>query len=951
MKAWSRADLLSLFLVILGIASLFSTSNWLTIICFMLASVILLHCVYNARYDLLRYRDFLCHYQAVLSAANDGWIAWNSNNEYVGSSKRFRDDLGLSRSNGISMADVLKGLDEDDSSELSFQISKLKKAGVPFSITVTPKHSFLHSHSLTNRDNALKSSGREAENRNDPEIKIKLCGARVVVSGVETTLLWSSDISSTSAIIASLEAQLRLAESDLNQKNEMLDELPIPVWGRDSALKISYCNKKYAESVGQVREKILMNNIPLIAGTLFGQGHSLAENARKCRRDQSIAQFAVINGARRKLMVTEKHTKRNTFVGFSQDITDEDEISVNFERMVKANYEVLENLSTAIAIFGENMRLVFFNTAYQKLMKLETVWLHAKPTYAEVLDECRNNRQMTEYADFQAYKKSEMSMFTSLTGPAQELVHLPNGKTLRRLVAPYPLGGLLFVFEDVTDSLALQRKNNTLLAVHKETIDHLHEGIMVYGSNNRLKILNNSLLKVWDIEERNIEELKGKHISEVLDELKDKIDFEGDWSEFKENAISSLTDRSPKTGRLMRKDDSVVLFSYTPLPDGAHMLSFIDITDTYMVEKAVMEKNLALKEAHQLRYEFVSAISTELKDPVTNLIGFTELLEHEYYGSLNQKQKEYCRYILDSSSQLYQLINSLLEMVLIDVGPAANLEMSNFVLKDTINEVVAVLEKRAQNKSVKIETHFQNPILRMNGDRKRIKQFLFNIMINAIQASPVNGIVDIRTVVEDDSSVKIIVKDERAERSDNDGYGGIFGSGEGGGNEGGGGAIYRIGLKRRPSSSSANDSVRTHIRRILDAKGASMLLVRALIEQHGGTLSLSRDAQGCSYVICTLPTHCDNSISDEGLLSEYIDTRAETADGHAEEEEVEWMSGMGEVGGKGGVEVIEGATGRVCGTDRATGASAGEKTDGAEIAEDEKELVKTAIVNAAVVNG
>ncbi len=59
MKTWSKADLLSLFLVILGIISLiFSTSNLLPIFSFMLASVILLHCVYNSRYELLKFRDF-----------------------------------------------------------------------------------------------------------------------------------------------------------------------------------------------------------------------------------------------------------------------------------------------------------------------------------------------------------------------------------------------------------------------------------------------------------------------------------------------------------------------------------------------------------------------------------------------------------------------------------------------------------------------------------------------------------------------------------------------------------------------------------------------------------------------------------------------------------------------------------------------------------------------------
>lgn len=821
MKTWSKADLLSLFLVILGIISLiFSTSNLLPIFCFMLASIILLHCVYNSRYELLKYRDFLCHYQAVLTSANDGWIAWNDENEYIGSSKKFRDELGIKFAPNIFVSDILAVLKEEDANELTFQLNKLKKVGTPFNITVSPQKS---------------------------GAKIKICGSRVIVSGIETTLLWSSDITNTLILISSLEKKLFESEEALSKRNKILDELPIQVWSRNSDLKIIYCNKRYADSIGQSREKVLAHNVPLIPGTLFGQGHSLAENAKKCNRDQSIAQFAVIDGVRRKLVVSEKHVDNGAFVGFAQDITEEDDLSMNLDRIIKANYDVLDNLSTAIAIFGDNMRLIFFNSAYQKLMKLETVWLHAKPTYAEVLDECRNNRQMAEHADFQAFKKTELAMFTSITSPVQELMHLPNGKTLRRLTAPYPLGGLLFVFEDVTDSLALQRKNNTLLAVQKETIDHLHEGIVVYGSNNRVKILNNSVLKIWDVGDKSIDEIKGMHISDMLEYLKEKIDYGENWQEFKENAISSLTDRTPKTGRLMRKDDSVVLFSYIPLPDGAHMLSFIDITDTCTVEKAIMEKNIALKEAHKLRYEFVSGISTELKEPINCLMGFTELLSREYYGTLNQKQKEYCQYILDSSNQLHQLINNLLEMVLIDIG-SNNLEMSTFIVKDVINEAISIVEKRAHDKNVTIETLFENPIIKMNGDRKRIKQFLFNVLINAIQASPVDGKIEVRTVVDGEDGVKIIVKDQRIEHENVN--------------------AYKIDLKRRHP---LNAPVRAHIRRILESKGASMLLVRSLIEQHGGTLSVNSDAEGGSYVICSLPTKYDNRITPDKLLYEYKD--------------------------------------------------------------------------------
>ena len=823
MKTWSKADLLSLFLIVLGIISLiFSASSLLPIFCFMIASVTLMHCVYNARYELIKYRDFLCHYQAVLTSANDGWIAWNTYNEYVGSSRKFREEFGIKSAPNILISDVIATINDEDARELTFQLNKLKKSGTPFNIIVKPRIS---------------------------DAKIRICGSRIVVSNVETIVLWCPDITNTSVLVSSLEKKLFESEEILAKVNNILDELPIPVWARNSDLKISYCNKKYAESVNLAKEQIIQSNTPLVPGNLFGQGHSLAENAKKCNRDQCIAQSTIINGTRKRLLINEKHATNGTFVGFAQDITEEENLSENLDRVIKANYDVLDNLSTAIAIFGENTRLVFFNSAYQKLMKLESVWLHAKPTYSEVLDECRNNRQMAEHADFQAFKKAEVAMFTSITAPVQELMHLPSGKTLRRLTAPYPLGGLMFVFEDVTDSLALQRKNNTLLAVQKETIDHLHEGILVYGSNNRIKILNSSVLKIWDIEDKNTDEIKGMHISEMLDYIKDKIDYDDNWKEFKENAISSLTDRTPKTGRLMRKDNSVVLFSYIPLPDGAHMLSFIDITDTCVVEKAIMEKNLALKEAHKMRYEFVSGISTELKEPISCLIGFTELLAREYYGTLNQKQKEYCKYILDSSNQLYQLINSLLEMVLIDVG-SSELELSTFVVKDAINEVVSIVEKRAHDKNVTIETHYENPTLSMNGDRKRIKQFLFNVLINAIQASPVDGRIEVRTVVENEENLKIIVKDERIERNTN---------------------AYKVGLKRKQFSSP----IKAHIRKILASKAASMLLVKSLIEQHGGTLSVNTDAEGGSYVICSLPTKCENKISSEQRLYEYKDIENE----------------------------------------------------------------------------
>ena len=800
MKTWSKADLLGLFLVISGIIGLiFCASTFLPTICFLISSLTLLHCLYKARYDGIKYRNMLCRYHSILQVPKDGWIAWNEVGEYIASCKKFQTMFNIKNTQGVLIADITESIEKKDGDELAFQFNQLKKTGAAFCTCVK-----------------LLESGS----------KIEIRGSRASINNQATIALWCSDITHVSSIISKLESNLFTSEEAIDSLKGILDEIPMPIWRREENLRISYCNKAYMEALSTSREKIIKNNLSLISGALFGQGHSLAENARKCGKDQVIAQSCVIKGCRKKLEVHEHHASQGSLVGYAVDMTAEDNLSNDLDKVIASNYEVLENLSTAIAIFGVNTRLMFFNSSYQKLMKLDVNWLHSNPTYAEVLDECRNNRQLPEHADFQAFKKSQMAMFMFITSPTQELMHLPNGKTLRMLVAPYPLGGLLFVFEDVTDSLVLQRKNNTLLAVHKETIDHLHEGVVVYGSDNRLKIVNNTMMQIWNTDLNDASEMKGIHLSETLEYMKDRLDYGDDWEEYRVNMISSLTDRTTKTGRLNLRDDTIILFSYIPLPDGAHMLTYIDITDTCVVEKAIRDKEQAIQEAHKLRYEFISAISVELKEPINSLMGFSGLLSKEYYGPLNDKQKEYCKYISSASHQLYQLINNLLEMFLMDID-SGSLDLSEFYVEDAINEVISTVEMRSQEKGIAIIRHLEKEKVQFTGDRKRIKQCLFNILINVVHINQSNRQITVRTV-SDQESLRIVIRDD--------------------------GKI--------DSSTSFKGPAGTCIHKISEYNAASMSIVKSLIEMHGGTLKTDVDSNGFSYVMCTLPMPQAQSNSD-----------------------------------------------------------------------------------------
>ncbi|MDR2724235.1 MAG: PAS-domain containing protein [Holosporaceae bacterium] len=793
MKIWSRVDLIGLFFLIFGIIALIcSNSNWPALFSLLISSVFFLHSIYSTKFNSAKYLNILCHYQAILSSSSNGWIAWSIDNEYIGSSKVLRALFGITSTCNIYIADFLLTIDSADAENLSLYFNRLRKEGTNFQLSI-----------------------KISQNNKIVEIN----GFRIIIGDVETLLFWCIDITKSSTIINSAEEKFHQARKKLNALEEVLNMLPIPVWKRNKKLDIVYCNKTYSNYLNNTIEQVLTDNIPLIPGHLFGQGHSLAENARKSNRSQTVAQFITVCGVRKKILMQECPVPDGTFVGYASDITTEEALTTNLDRIITANCEVLEHLPTAIVIFGENTRVVFFNSAYHRLMKLEPGWLHSKPTFGEVLDELRNNRQLSEQADYQAYKKAQLALFTSLNAPFQELIHLSNCKTLRSLVAPYSLGGLFFIYEDVTDSLVLQRKNSTLLAVQKETINNLHEGIMVFGSDNRLKIINDAMQKIWKFD-KEVASLRGTHISEILTFMKDQLDYGTDWEEFKESTLSNLTDRIVKTGRLIKKDGFIILFSYIPLPDGAHMHSFSDITDTYMVERAVMEKNQALKIAQEFRFEFVSGISIELKEPLNLLIGFAELLLHQYFGLLNKKQLEYCQCILEASNQLHRLINDLLEMVSIDVD-SAELNISSFSIQETIEEVINSLEKRINERSVSIIKNYPKQNIEFNGDKIRIKQSIYNILTNIIQAVLPNEKINI--IVTAVENLKIII------RNDN----------------------MRFFPNR--NSNAVRRSPKEMVRFLNGENGVSMPLVRSLIELHGGTLKINSDFGEGMCVICTLP--------------------------------------------------------------------------------------------------
>ena len=168
-----------------------------------------------------------------------------------------------------------------------------------------------------------------------------------------------------------------------------------------------------------------------------------------------------------------------------------------------------------------------------------------------------------------------------------------------------------------------------------------------------------------------------------------------------------------------------------PLPDGATLLTFVDVTASVNVERALTDKNEALERAARLRDDFVHHVSYELRSPLTTIIGFTQLLGDETVGPLNPRQSEYADHIMRSSGALLAIINDILDLASIDTG-SMELDREEVDIRQTIADAARGIEDRLAESSVRLDVEAPEDIGSFTADGKRIRQILFNLLSNAV---------------------------------------------------------------------------------------------------------------------------------------------------------------------------------------------------------------------------
>jgi len=506
-------------------------------------------------------------------------------------------------------------------------------------------------------------------------------------------------------------------------------------------------------------------------------------------------------------------------IGAAVDVTEVTAAEAKLQQHADAHADTLDKLHTAVAIFGRDQKLTFYNKAFVKLWGLPETFLDKHPSDGEVLDRLRETRKLPEQRDYPAWKRARLALYGSgvQEKSGEDTWHIPGGQTIRVITQPHPFGGLTFLYEDVTAGLALQSDYNTLIKVQSATLNTLSEGVAAFGPDGKLKLYNSAFGRIWEFDR---DDLEGEpHVRTIAAISRDKFGDSAIWDQLIQAIMAGAGAR--ELGDVERSDRSILSLSTSPLPDGATLVTFKDVTDRFRIESALRDRNEGLEAADRLKSDFIKHVSYELRTPLNTILGFSEHLASGTPGPLNSQQEEYIHAIVAGGNTLKNLVNDILDLALVESG-ALRLELERIDLIVLVSDIAGHAREWAGKVGLTLNVEISKDAGIFLADARRLRQIIFNLLSNAFKYTPRGGIITL--------TAGIVGEDVQIAVADN---------GPGLAPEMKANVFERFSAKGRSGARAG--------------AGLGLALVNRFLELHDGWVEIETSTDGGTLVRCHLP--------------------------------------------------------------------------------------------------
>jgi PAS domain S-box-containing protein len=297
--------------------------------------------------------------------------------------------------------------------------------------------------------------------------------------------------------------------------------------------------------------------------------------------------------------------------------------------------------------------------------------------------------------------------------------------------------------------------------------------------------------------------------------------------------------------------ETVVSVNATTLYDRDRKLQGVfaaarDITERKRLDQVLQEKNVELENSRTVaektnnaKSDFLANMSHELRTPLNSVIGFSEVLQDQLFGPINDKQQEYVKNILTSGRHLLSLINDILDLSKVESGKMV-LDLSAFSLRETLETSLMMLREKALKGGIELRSELaEQDDISIVADLRKLKQILYNLLSNAVKFTPAGGKVDV-SAVQDGDFIEITVADSG------------------------------IGLRQEdiPKLFRAFTQLESVYTKEYEGTGLGLALTRQLVELHGGRIWVKSEFGIGSRFIFTIPLMKAAALATSGNASD-----------------------------------------------------------------------------------
>ncbi|MEM8614284.1 MAG: response regulator [Cyanobacteria bacterium P01_H01_bin.105] len=268
-------------------------------------------------------------------------------------------------------------------------------------------------------------------------------------------------------------------------------------------------------------------------------------------------------------------------------------------------------------------------------------------------------------------------------------------------------------------------------------------------------------------------------------------------------------------------------------------------------ERNLNDINRSLLHATQMKDAFLASMSHELRTPLTAIMGMSEALRGNTYGSLNRGQQGAVKLIEDSSVHLLELIDDVLDIAKVESGQI-DLNLVPTQLASLCQSSAAFVRPQAERKNIQLTINHGVEMPCILLDERRIRQVLINLLDNAIKFTPANGHVSLDVTFKQHTST---VNDTKVLNSDCVEIS-VTDTGIG------------IAPENRTKIFEPFVQIDNTLNRQFNGTGLGLAIVKHIVDAHGGSISTkSQSETGSCFTVCLPCTDIPDRANSKPFLS------------------------------------------------------------------------------------